>query len=90
MIRETLNSSASDAFVFFNPNTAAMYDRPSTGASSTSQWVGFASAAYPYWTKLVRSESTFSGYISPDGVNWTQIGTGQTITMAQTVYAVWR
>jgi RHS repeat-associated protein len=86
MIRETLNANAADAFVYFAPNTAVMYDRPSTGASSTYQSASFAAAAYPYWTKLVRSGSTFTGYISSDSVNWTQIGTGQTVTMAQTVY----
>jgi RHS repeat-associated protein len=86
MIRGTLDASSADAFVTFFPNTATMYDRPSAGASSTSQNASFGAAAYPYWTKIVRSGSTLSGYISPDGVNWTQIGTGQTITMAQTVY----
>ena len=86
MIRETLNSNAADGFVFFSPNTAVMYDRPSTGASSTYQSASFTASAYPYWTKLVRSGNTFSGYISPDGVNWTQIGSSQTITMAQNVY----
>ena len=27
----------------------------------------------PYWVKLVRQGDTFSGYISPDGVNWKHI-----------------
>jgi uncharacterized repeat protein (TIGR03806 family) len=27
----------------------------------------------PYWVKLVRQGDTFSGYISPDGTNWTHI-----------------
>jgi len=40
----------------------------------------------PYWVKVVRSGSTFSGYNSLDGVNWTQVGTAQTINMAQNVY----
>src|SRR5438128_10301782 len=39
-----------------------------------------------YWLKLVRSGSTFSGYASPDGNTWTQVGSAQTISMAQTVY----
>jgi hypothetical protein len=34
---------------------------------------------------VVRSGSTFTGYRSPDGVNWTSQGTA-TITMASTVY----
>jgi hypothetical protein len=42
--------------------------------------------ALPYWVKLVRSGNTFNGYISPDGVNWVQVGTTQTITMAQGAY----
>src|SRR5437660_7565507 len=36
--------------------------------------------------KLVRGGSTISGYASPDGNTWTQLGSAQTISMAQTVY----
>jgi hypothetical protein len=36
--------------------------------------------------KLVRSGNTFNGYTSPDGVDWVQVGTTQTVTMAQGVY----
>ena len=41
--------------------------------------------AAPYWVKLVRSASTFTGYSSPDGVTWTLVGS-QTISMAANVY----
>jgi hypothetical protein len=40
----------------------------------------------PYWVKLVRSGSTFSSYASANGVNWVQVGTSRTISMAQNVY----
>ena len=40
----------------------------------------------PYWVKVVRNGSTFSSYSSQDGVNWVQVGTNQTISMAQNVY----
>src|SRR6202453_3503870 len=30
--------------------------------------------------------NTFTAFSSPDGVNWTQMGTSTTVTMAQTVY----
>jgi RHS repeat-associated protein len=40
----------------------------------------------PNWLKLVRSGSTFSGYESTDGVNWIQVGTNQTISMATSIY----
>lgn len=34
----------------------------------------------------MRSQGTFSAYSSPDGVNWTQVGTTQTISMATNAY----
>jgi RHS repeat-associated protein len=86
MIRETLDPGASDVFIFFQPNTAVMYDRPTTGAASTYQSLAFAEPSCPYWTMITRSGNSFSGFISVDGINWTQIGTTQSITMASTVY----
>ncbi len=84
MIRETLNANAADAFVITQSSYNYFYDRASTGASA-GQW-GNAYHTLPYWMKLVRSGTTFSAYGSADGVNWTQIGSSQTITMAQNVY----
>ena len=43
-------------------------------------------ASLPYWVKVVRAGNSFTGYRSPDGVSWTQIGSSQTITMAQNVF----
>jgi hypothetical protein len=34
---------------------------------------------------VVRSGNSFSSYASTDGVTWTQLGTSQTINMAQNV-----
>ena len=45
-----------------------------------------ANAYLPYWVKAVRSGSNFTAYSSPDGLNWVQTGTSQTISMAQNVY----
>jgi hypothetical protein len=86
MIRETLNTGATNGYTYYLPSSGQpkFSYRASTGGS-TSTATGF-SASLPYWVKLVRSGNTFSGYGSPDGVNWTQIGTSQTITMAQNVY----
>jgi len=84
MIRETLNAGSTNAFMAYQANNQAIFDgRTSTGGST-----GQATAAMilPYWVKLVRSGNVFSGYMSADGVNWTQVGSAQTITMAQSVY----
>jgi hypothetical protein len=40
----------------------------------------------PYWVKIERKASNFSGYISADGKTWKQQGTTQTITMTDPVY----
>ncbi|HET7259642.1 MAG TPA: hypothetical protein VFI75_07970, partial [Candidatus Acidoferrum sp.] len=44
------------------------------------------SVTLPYWIKVSRTGNTFTNFTSPDGLNWTQRGTGQIINMAQTVY----
>jgi|HubBroStandDraft_6_1064221.scaffolds.fasta_scaffold02149_4 RHS repeat-associated protein len=85
MIRETLDSAATSAFVGYWNLSISYIDRPTTGANASSQ-SNDAQAPLPYWVKLVRSGNTFSAYEAPDGVNWLQVGSSETITMAQDVY----
>jgi RHS repeat-associated protein len=85
MIRETLDSAATSAFVGYWDLSFSYLDRPTTGASTSSQ-SNYAQPPLPYWVMLVRSGSTFTAYEAPDGVNWLQIGSSETITMAQDVY----
>src|SRR5256886_2049593 len=85
MIRETLDPSATSAFVGYQASDLeCLWDRTTTGGSTSIP--GCHNAGVPYWLKLVRSGSSFSGYVSPDGNTWTQVGSAQTISMAQTVY----
>jgi RHS repeat-associated protein len=86
MIRETLSPSATNAYTADAPAYGGIYfyERASTGGSTTSS--NPLGAGLPYWVEVVRNGSTFSSFISSDGVNWTQLGTSQTITMAQNVY----
>ncbi len=86
MIRETLTAGSTNAVTAFGNNSLMYFDeRESTGGASTSASIASA-VTLPYWVKLVRSGNTFSGYSSADGVNWVQIGTSVTISMAQNVY----
>src|SRR5713226_3477208 len=84
MIRETLNPGANHIYLFEYSSTLYMTERTSTGASSTYQSLG--SGTLPSWIKLARSGNVFSMYGSPDGVTWVQLGTSQTVSMAQNVY----
>ena len=84
MIRETLNTNATDAYAAYQSSYIYFDERTSTGGSES--YVSFAYHTLPYWVEVVRSSGTFSVYTSLDGVNWTQLGSTQTISMAQNVY----
>lgn len=84
MIRASLNANSAHAFVAVTPGNGVAFQYRSTagGGSVNSNTTGLNA---PYWVRLVRNGSTFTGYRSPDGANWTQIGS-TTISMATTVY----
>jgi len=87
MIRETLAANSIHAYTAWEPYLGPsiyFYSRASTGGTTASQ--RNAINGLPYWVKLVRSGNIFRGYSSPDGVNWVQVGSSQTISMAQNVY----
>ena len=84
MIRETLDAGSTMANINVTPaNGVTWVYRSTTGsATSGSRTAGLVA---PYWVRVVRSGSTFTGYYSADGVTWTQQGT-VTISMANNVY----
>ena len=84
MIRETLAANSDNAFIAVTPGNGVTWQTRSTTGGNTGN-AATAGLTAPFWVKLVRSGNTFTGYCSPDGVNWTQQGTA-TITMATTAY----
>lgn len=85
MIRETLDAGSKNVYIALGQAQTFFIYRATTGGTTTGTFPS-NSATTPYWVKLVRSGSAFSGYASTDGVNWTQIGTTQTISMSTNVY----
>ena len=83
MIRETLNSGATNMVVM--DAYSYIYEAYRTSTGGNNSYASGQNANLPYWVEIVRSGSTLTGYASPDGVNWVQVGS-QTINMAQTVY----
>ena len=84
MIRESVAAGSRHAMVVVSPsNSVAMQYRSTTSGSSTSI-AGPASLTAPYWVKLVRAGNVFTGSVSPDGTNWTTVGS-VTISMASSV-----
>jgi hypothetical protein len=86
MIRETLNAGSTNAKTADWAAYEGIYFDVRTAAGGNTSEPGGVNATLPYWVKVSRSGSTFSSYTSSDGVSWTQLGTSQTITMAQNVY----
>jgi fibronectin type 3 domain-containing protein len=84
MIRETLDASSTYAFMFATPGNGIDFQYRSSTAGYAA-WNGQVSGAAPYWVEVVRSGSSFTGYASVDGVNFTQVGS-VTISMATNVY----
>ena len=85
MIRGSLAGSAANAFIGVTASSGIVFQsRPGAGGATsvddTATGLGCA-----YWVELVRSSNTFTASYSPDGINWTQLGS-TTFTMASTVY----
>jgi YD repeat-containing protein len=89
MIRETLTAGSKYTAVDYTNNGFGAWYAYSiyrtTTSGSTSQQSG-PNTGLPIWMKLVRSGSTFTAYTSSNGVDWAQIGTSITNSMATSVY----
>ena len=84
MIRETLTPGSRQAMMVLTPANGAVFQRRvTTGGSSATTSGGSVTA--PYWVKLVRAGTSFTGYTSADGVVWTQVGSA-TIVMGNDVF----
>jgi len=86
MIRETLDAGSANAATADWATYSGIYFDVRTAAGGNTSQPGSVVATLPYWLKVSRSGSAFSSYTSSDGVNWTQLGPSQTITIGQNVY----
>ncbi|MDB6125051.1 MAG: hypothetical protein JWQ71_4044 [Pedosphaera sp.] len=84
MIRETLDAGSRHAFMLVSDGNGTDFQRRTTTGGTSLNTVG-ANMTAPYWVKLVRTNNTFSGYDSSNGVNWT-LRASATITMTSAVY----
>lgn len=86
MFRNSLAAGSTDAYVTMTPHNQVQFlDRPTAGMNAADS--GDASnVPFPMWMKLVRQENSFTGFWSPDGKTWTQLGAPVKINMAATVY----
>jgi hypothetical protein len=92
MIRDSLDAGSAHAMMVLTDNSdgtggnGASFQWRATpdGASSNSDATTTLNA--PYYVKIERKGDSLSGAVSPDGTNWTALGTPQFILMANPVY----
>jgi alpha-L-arabinofuranosidase len=84
MIRASLDPGATNAFIAVTPGNGVTWQYRLTASGGTS-WNQTSGLNAPYWVKLVRSGTLFTGFRSPDGAAWTQQGI-MTNSMVPTVY----
>lgn len=73
MIRESAATNSRYAFIMISPDNGAAFQYRKT-AGGQAVGVNTVGPAAPYWVKLTRVGNLFTGYSSPDGVNWTAVG----------------
>ena len=86
MFRNDTTAGAANVAVLVTPGNGVTFQWRTTAGGSSSN-VAVAGLEAVQWVKLVRAGSNFTAYYSLDGVNWTQIGSAETVTLGTTALA---
>ncbi len=73
MIRESLAANARHVTMEISAINGAEFEDRSTVGGATSYILPSIYAAPTYWVKLLRNGNVFTGFMSADGINWTQV-----------------
>ncbi len=74
VIRESLKNFAPTAFLRVNAGRGLEFIKRKQRGETKTELVG--EETFPYWVRLARRGDTITAYKSPDGVNWTETGSG--------------
>ena len=85
MIRESLTAGSRYALMSLSTSDAFLWQR--RAKTNFKTWSSTAVSGVPpqTWVRITRNNSFFTGYMSNDGANWTQVGLGN-LTMATNIY----
>lgn len=73
MIRRTIDDFSGHVFMTLTPSSGVNYQHRQDDYGSSDNIAGAAVTA-PYWVKLIRTGTSFSGYSSSNGADWTLVG----------------
>ncbi len=74
MIRESLDSGARNVYMALTASNGLTFQNRAVPLGASANATASPGLAPPYWVRLVRNGSTFTGFASPNGSTWTQIG----------------
>jgi fibronectin type 3 domain-containing protein len=84
-IRDSLNANAANVFIGMTASNGVVFEHRSSDNVAGSWDNNVTNLVVPCWVELVQSGSTFTGYYSTNGSNWTLLGT-ETVSMGGTEY----
>lgn len=85
MFRETLAANSKNAYMLISSqNGESAQVRQETGGSTQGS-DHQPDVKAPFWVKAIRKGNTFTGYRSPDGKNWIEVGSAPA-SMSEEVY----
>ena len=86
MMRASLDANSAHAMMIVTSAMGAdLQYRQTTGGSSKPSGTADGVSSAPTWLRLVREGDVFTGYVSSDGINWTQEDQ-TTLTLPATLY----
>ena len=85
MFRETLDPGSAEGDLFVTPTSGVSMQGRTIANASTSNVKTMANLVAPYWLSFIRAGNILSAYESPDGINWTLVGTN-VYSMAHSIY----
>jgi hypothetical protein len=88
MIRQGTGTGSQHSFMCMtggDGNGASWQGRVEEGLTSVNEDNTGDPVAVPYWVRIDRSGNTLTGFFSPDGETWTQLGDPREVVMADPV-----
>ena len=85
MVRDSITASSVNAFMAISPTSGALFQSRTTTGGATLSTLSAGTVA-PYWVRVVRIGTAVTGWMSTDGVTWTQVGTAVTLPLGATPF----
>jgi hypothetical protein len=86
MIRQSLAAGSTHAYMPVTGGNGASFQRRLAANGDSSSYDDGTGIKAPYWVKVERTGTSFTGSVSADGVEWKQLGDPITIAMTDPVF----